>query len=107
MHVQQRARKRQVNSRWREACHAFALHVGKNLEYTIDTASNVTLKGRPLHNPDLAILKGLMLLMILFKKKEKKGMTFLCKKRFEIPVVPLLVPGHLRSKHPRTYGQRF
>ena len=78
------------------------------MEYTIDTASNVTLKGRPLHNPDLAILKGLMLLMILFKKKEKKGMAFfVSKKRFGIPVVPLLVPAHLRSKHPRTYVQRF
>ena len=38
--------------------------------------------------------------MILFKKKEKKDMVFLSKKRFRIPVVPLLLPGHLRSKHP-------
>ena len=77
--MQHRARKRQVNSRWREACHAFALHVGKNLENTIDTAPNVALKGRPLHNPRLTILKRLKLLMILFNKKEKKDLAFLSK----------------------------
>ena len=87
VYEQHRARKRQVNSRWREACHAFALHVGKNLENIIDTASNVDLKGRPLHNPHVTILKGLKLLMILFKKKEKKDMAFSSKKRFEIPVL--------------------
>ena len=63
--------------------------MGKNLEYTIDTASNVALKGRPLHNLHLTILKGVKLLMILFKKKEKKDMAFLSKKRFGIPVVYL------------------
>ena len=46
--------------------------------------------------------------MTLSKKKEKKDMDFLSKKRFGIPsMVPLLVPGHLRSEHHRTYVQRF
>ena len=45
--------------------------------------------------------------MILFKKKEKKDMAPLSIKRFGIPVVPLLDPVHLSSKHPRTYVQRF
>ena len=80
---------------------------GRTWSETIDTASNVALKGRPLHNPRLTILKGLKLLMILFKKKKKENIAFLIKKRFGIPVVPLLVPGHLRSKHPQTYVQRF
>ena len=80
---------------------------GKNLEYMIDNASNVALTGRPLHNTHLTIVKGLKLLMILFKKKEKKDMAFVSKKRFRIQVVLLLFAGHLKSKHPRTYVQRF
>ena len=83
VHVQHSAKRRQVNSRWRDACHAFALRVGKNLENTIDTASNVVLKGRPLHNHHLKILKGLKLLLTLSKKKEKKYMVFLNKKDSE------------------------
>ena len=74
--------------------------MGKHLGNKIDTASNVTLKGRPLQNHHLKILKGLQLLMTLSKKKEKKDMAILSKKRFGIPVVALLVPGHLRLSIP-------
>ena len=44
------ARKCQVNSRLREACHPFLLREGKNLENMINNVSNVAVKGRPLHN---------------------------------------------------------
>ena len=48
---------------------------GKELgENTIDTASNVALKGKPLHNYHLKILNGLKLLMTLSKKKGEKDM---------------------------------
>ena len=66
----------------------------------IDTGSNVALKGRSLYNHLLTIIKGLKLVIILLKKKEKKHITFLSKKRFRIPMVPVLVPGHLKSKRP-------
>ena len=101
-HRAKRSKKRHVSSEWRKSCHAFALHAWKSMDNTRDTSSNAVLKGRSLHNHHLTILKGLKQLMILLKKKkkEKKDMTSLSKKRFWIPVVPLLVQGHLRSKHP-------
>ena len=83
--------------------------MGKRLGNTIDTASNAALKGKPVHNHHLKILKGLKLSMTLSKKKEKKDMDFLSKKRFGTSsVVPLIVPrGHLRSEHHQTYVQGF
>ena len=49
--------------------HFFAPRVGENLEKKTDTESNVDLIGRSLQNHHLKILKGLKLLMTLFKKK--------------------------------------
>ena len=88
--------------------HAFALRVTKNFEKTIDTTWNVSLKIRPFtkSSPD-----NIKLLMILLKKRKKKDMA---KKDSEFQWylwncngIPLLVPGHLRSKHPQIYVQRF
>ena len=70
------------------------------MECTIDTASDAALKGMSLHNSHLTITKELKLLMILFKKKEKKDMAPLSIKRFGIPVVPLLDPVHLSQSIP-------
>ena len=60
--------------------HAFVLRVGKDLENAIDTASNVALNARPLHNNHLKILKALKLLMTLSIKMEKKHGFFKQKK---------------------------
>ena len=45
--------------------------------------------------------------MILFKKKVKKDMVFLNRKRFGIPVVPLLARGCLRSNIPKHMFRGF
>ena len=42
-----------------------------------------------------------------FIQEKGKERHDLSKKRFGTPLVPPLVPGHKRSKHPQTYVQRF
>ena len=59
-------------------CPSCEEELGEHDRYYIN---HVALKGRSSHNYHLTILKGLELLRILLKKKEKKDMAFLTEKK--------------------------